>query len=105
MKINCISQYNHFPKSQDPNAPKVYNDGKIWEYLQEPGQGASALLIEPRSLQPEIYAALETEWWRFKYIFTHDSQLLSIAPNAAAHALLGIPTAYDSNGRIKKKEE
>ena len=82
MKINCISQYNHFPGSQDPNAPKVYNDGKIWEYLQEGGQGASALLIEPRSLQPEVYSMLETEWWRFKYIFTHDSQLLSIAPNA-----------------------
>ncbi len=82
MKINCISQYNHFPGSQDPNASKVYNDGKIWEYLQEGGQGASALLIEPRSLQPDIYSILETEWWRFKYIFTHDSQLLSIAPNA-----------------------
>lgn len=27
------------------------------------------------------------------------------AAHAAAHALLGIPTAYDSNGRIKKKEE
>lgn len=27
------------------------------------------------------------------------------AAHAAAHALLGIPTAYDSNGRIKKNEE
>lgn len=83
MKINCISQYNHFPGSQDPNAPKVYNDGKIWEYLEEPGQGASALLIEPRPLQPELYRALETKWWKFTHIFTHDSQLLAIAPNAA----------------------
>ena len=85
IKIKCHSQYNHFPNHNAEGKDKAFelwNDGKIWEYLNENKEGGSALLIEPRPLQYETYKFLETRYDRFKYIFTHDSQLLAQAPNA-----------------------
>lgn len=85
LKIRLHSQYNHFPHliaEGGERAVEMYNDGKIWEAFQSKPHGECALLIEPRPLQPETYKMLETKYKRFQYIFTHDSQLLAIAPNA-----------------------
>ena len=85
LKIKLHSQYNHFPHliaERGEKAVEMYNDGKIWEAFQSEPHGECALLIEPRPLQPETYKMLETHYDRFNWIFTHDSQLLRIAPNA-----------------------
>lgn len=84
MDINMISQYDHFPNRTDPDSPiKMYVDGKIWEAFEErPNRTDCLMLIEPRSLQEENYRVAMLKYDRFKYIFTHDSQLLSFAPNA-----------------------
>lgn len=85
MKIKLHSQYNHFPycrTDHDDYDLELWNDGKIWEYLDKYSKKASALMIEPRSLQPENYLLLETTYDKFDTIFTHDSQLLSLLPNA-----------------------
>ena len=85
IRIKLISQYNHFPHliaEGNETAITMYNDGHIWEAFQEKPHGECALLIEPRPLQPDTYKMLETKYNRFSHIFTHDSQLLAIAPNA-----------------------
>ena len=85
IKIKLHSQYNHFPHliaEGNETAITMYNDGHIWEAFQEKPHGECALLIEPRPLQPDTYKMLETKYNRFSHIFTHDSQLLAIAPNA-----------------------
>lgn len=85
MKIKLYSQYDHFPHYHPEDGEsfvEIYNDGKIWEAFASRPNGECALLIEPRPLQEENYKMLETKYARFKYVFTHDSQLLRIAPNA-----------------------
>ena len=85
-KIILHSQYNHFPNhiTNDPNEAflELWNDGKIWEYIQKGGTRGSALLIEPRCLQNMTYELVEKEYQRFDNIFTHDTQLLTTLPNA-----------------------
>lgn len=87
MKVKLYSQYNHFPghiaAPEEPAALELWNDGKIWEYIDRGfARGGSALLIEPRSLQPQTYRLVENYYHRFDNIFTHDSQLLAELPNA-----------------------
>lgn len=85
--IRMISQYNHFPtQTADPNdmtAPRMYVDGKIWQAMEESKEDTDLLMfIEPRSLQKDNYEWAMLNYNRFRYIFTHDSQLQSFAPNA-----------------------
>jgi hypothetical protein len=87
MRILLHSAYNHFPNKRhedNPSEPaiEIYNDGHIWHAYGTEPHGEAALLIEPRPLQESTYNKLETEYDRFSKIFTHDSQLLAIAPNA-----------------------
>ena len=85
LKIRMISQHDHFPHhnaTKKDKAPRMYVDGKIWEAMEQEPQGDLLMLIEPRSLQPDNYDLAMMRYDRFRYIFTHDSQLLSFAPNA-----------------------
>lgn len=41
-----------------------------------------ALLIEPRSIQRDVYLKMKDNYKNFKYVFTHDSKLLKKLPNA-----------------------
>lgn len=86
MNIDVISPYNHFPHHHPKPGQeclRMYNDGAIFRALDEPKRSTDMLLlIEPRSLQPESYNMAMMHYDRFKCIFTHDSQLLSFAPNA-----------------------
>ena len=86
MKIKLHSQYNHFPKYHVDSGEvdlELWNDGKIWEYVEKwtPCKRGSALLIEPRPLQPQTYELVEKNYEKFDNIFTHDSQLLAMLPN------------------------
>ena len=85
MKLRMISQFDHFPghTTKDKSAPRMYVDGKIWEAMDDTEVLTDMLLlIEPRSIQPENYLLAMDHYNRFRYIFTHDSQLLRFAPNA-----------------------
>lgn len=85
-KVILHSQYNHFPghstNDQEEATMELWNDGKIWEYIQHGYSKGSALLIEPRCLQNMTYELVEKEYQRFDNIFTHDTQLLTTLPNA-----------------------
>lgn len=86
MKIKLYSQYDHFSRyavnTEEEADLVLYNDEQTWHAYDSRPRGESALLIEPRSIQPAVYHNLETRYERFETIYTHDSQLLAIAPNA-----------------------
>ncbi len=82
MRIKLYSPYHHFPNHEavdgEPYIP-CYNDFHVKDNLEP---NPIALLIEPRSLQPSIYSWIEQNYQKFKLVFTHDSILLSMLPNA-----------------------
>jgi hypothetical protein len=85
MKIKLYSPYNHF-KNHIPQEGEeyieCYNDAYAMKMRPINRDNSIALLIEPRPLQPSVYEFVEQHYDRFKYIFTHDSILLSKLPNA-----------------------
>lgn len=84
MNIDLRSPYNHFPHhrgEKNDGSLIMYCDGSIWEAMETEDESV-LLMIEPRSIQEENYHMAMEHYNRFKYIFTHDSQLLSFAPNA-----------------------
>ena len=82
LKIKMYSMYDHFPNHKavdgEPYIP-CYNDYHVYDKLEK---NAIALLIEPRSIQPDVYLWIEKNYKNFKFVFTHDSILLSCLPNA-----------------------
>lgn len=107
MKIKLHSQYHHFPNfetDQDDFDIELWNDGKIWEYIQNyPNVNhGSALLIEPRSLQAATYSLIESNYEKFENVFTHDSQLLSLLPNAQLILYWNEYLLVDKSNKINK---
>lgn len=81
MKINLFSLYDHFPNHHPvPFEPYIdmYND----EFVLQATEGSCALLVEPRSISAKAYEYVEQNYKQFKYVFTHDSQLLAMCDNA-----------------------
>lgn len=81
MKIKLYSHYDHFPNHKaTENEPciEMYNDN----FVMDSTEGSCALLIEPRSICPSAYEYVEQNFRKFRYVFTHDSQLLAKCDNA-----------------------
>lgn len=81
MNIKLHSWYNHFPNhSPVDGEPYIdcYNDCVILDEKDNIQPNSIALLIEPRPIIPDVYEWIEKNDTKFKYIFTHDSKLLSI---------------------------
>lgn len=102
MRLKMFSPYDHFPNHNyvegEPYIP-CYNDRYVMQKKIEPN--AVALLIEPRSLIPEMYTYIENHSDKFKLIFTHDSILLSMLPNTRPIIYGGI---WDTNDIPKTKD-
>lgn len=82
MKIKMHGAYDHFPNHNPlPFEPYIdcYNDWQIKNCIEP---NSIALMIEPRSLQPDNYKWLEKNYHKFRYVFTHDSKLLKKCDNA-----------------------
>lgn len=82
MRILMHGFYEHFPNHK-PIIGKpfinCYNDCFCAKKNTE--ENSIALLIEPRSIDPKGYLWIEDHPNQYKYIFTHDSELLKL-PNA-----------------------
>ena len=102
MKIKMHGMYDHFPNHNPlPFEPYIdcYND--VACFTEEIAPNSIALLIEPRSLQDTYkWLELKRNWRKFKYIFTHDSELLKTCKNAK-RILWG--RVYDTNDIPKTK--
>lgn len=82
MNLNCISSYDHFPNYHKVEGEPYLNCYNDWHCKKNKDPNSIALLIEPRSIQPDVYTWMENNYKNFKLVFTHDSILLSMIPNA-----------------------
>ena len=82
-RMKLVSYYTEYGNKEmwDSSSPvKCVCDEHIFSNVREGKQ--VMLLIEPRSIQPNVYEyALEVAD-QYEYVFTHDSQLLAVLPNA-----------------------
>ena len=77
-----------------------YDDSAILT-ANTPKEKSIALMIEPRSITPKGYAAIENGYWaHFKYVFTHDSKLLAEIPNAR-YLEVGAVWSYSDEPKTK----
>lgn len=82
IRLKMHAMYDHFPDHNPVEGePYIdcYSDSHVRECVSE-GKNI-ALLLEPRSMIGEYYDYVLTHYTQFRYIFTHDSQLLRL-PNA-----------------------
>ena len=83
VKIKMHAMYDHFPELNPTNRlePHIdcYSDMHVFD-CKKPGANI-ALLLEPRSMIEKSYEFVYDHPDYFRYIFTHDSQLLNL-PNA-----------------------
>lgn len=82
IKIKMHAMYDHFP-DHNPVEGEPYIDCYADTYVRNciNDENNIALLLEPRSMIGDAYDYVLTHYKQFKYIFTHDSQLLRL-PNA-----------------------
>lgn len=81
MKLDSPYEYYDNKEMWDNNSEVVcYVDTHIREVVEPKNQ--VAMLIEPRSIQRDVYLTAKQKAPLFKYIFTHDSKLLKEIPNA-----------------------
>lgn len=108
MKINLRSQYDQFTAGRKPQYFEWSREPqRITCYINEyartvdtPAETSIAIIIEPRSILPEIYPWIENNAHRFKYIFTHDDTLLKALPNTKVLLFGGV---WDSAPEEKTK--
>ena len=83
IKIKMHAMYDHFPELNPINRLEPYIDCYSDMYVfdcKKPGANI-AMLLEPRSMIAKSYEYVYDHPEYFRYIFTHDSQLLTL-PNA-----------------------
>ena len=82
-KMRLISQYTDYGRKDfwDKDSPvKCVVDEQIFANKREGKQ--VMLLIEPMSIQRNVYEYALKVANEYEYVFTHDSQLLAVLPNA-----------------------
>lgn len=78
--VSYYTQYGDINNWDSSSPVKCVCDEHIFSNAREGKQ--VMLLIEPKSIQPNVYEyALEVAD-QYEYVFTHDSQLLAVLPNA-----------------------
>ena len=101
MKITLHSEYPNFTVGQKPKLIEwTQEEAPIHAYvnhyvsrLSHNDRKAIAILLEPRSIEPRTYDYMEQYHDRFRYVFTHDSELLKL--DNARPLLIGGVWAYD----------
>lgn len=79
MNISMHAMYDHFPEHHPvPGEPciEMWSDSHVFG-LKE-GQKNVALLLEPKSMLGDAYEFVKVNANSFRYIFTHDSELLAL---------------------------
>ena len=82
-RMKLVSHYTNYGCGElwDGTSPvKCVCDDWVLKNKREGKQ--VALLIEPRPIQPSVYEYMLTHYNEYEYVFTHDSQLLAVLPNA-----------------------
>ena len=78
MRVKVHSIYDQFTHHRAVDGEPYVDLYVDYNCLKEPIQDNSiAVLIEPRSIQPQVYKWMEENYSKFAYVFTHDSILLN----------------------------
>ena len=83
--LKLVGPYEHYgnPDMWDKDSPiQCVVDACIYANKETDPNKQVMLLVEPRSIQPNVYDYVLKVADRYKYIFTHDSKLLKDLPNA-----------------------
>lgn len=75
----------------------IYVDAKIYEEVKPL---SCAMLIEPRSIQPDVYKYIEQNHNKFRVIFTHDSKTIQL-PNARQIYFGGVYPSRSETAKTK----
>lgn len=82
MRVKVHSIYNQFPNHREVVGEPFINLYVDTNCMNEEIESNSiAVLIEPRSIQPNVYKWMEQNYEKFRYVFTHDSWLLQKCNN------------------------
>lgn len=112
IKINLHSLYDNFTLGQKPKYIEWVKDGSgafdIYsdDFVKDAPEGSCVLMIEPRCIPTfhgtpyDRYAYVTRNYKEFKYIFTHDTHLLTL-PNAKPIIWGGV---YEFNDVPKTKD-
>ena len=78
MRLEVYSHYS-FPKQwgDAPGTIPIYID----DWITKANKKGIAILVEPRSIYPGVYEHIKSHYNDFKYVFTHDEEILKL-PNA-----------------------
>lgn len=82
-RMRLVSHYSNYGSGEmwDTSSPiKCVCDSFVFSNKREGKQ--VALLIEPKPIQTGVYEYMLTHYNEYEYVFTHDSQLLAVLPNA-----------------------
>lgn len=78
-------------------------DACIWANQEKDPNKQVMLLVEPRSIQPNVYDYAVRVAHKYKYVFTHDSKLLKELPNAKPLIWSSVWCRYDTKPEEKTK--
>lgn len=93
IKLNFYSDYPHynhlFPPTEfewvtdGSGIANVFNDWRVINHNNiSHDKKHIAMIIEPRTIQPDVYEYMESHWKEFDLVFTHDEWLLHISNNS-----------------------
>lgn len=104
MRIRLRSMYDSFPEKYGESEKQInfYVDNYVCD-LDGPDKGidnAIALMVEPRSIVPGAYDWIESNYDKFRYVFTFDSTLLKL-PNAKRLIYGQITAEYPNTPKTK----
>lgn len=102
-KYNLFSQYPQCNHLHPPTVMEWVKDGSglidffVDDHCKETGTGKRkvAMLIEPRSIQPEMYEWMLYHYKEFDIIFTHDMEILKYCINARPINFMNWYESYD----------
>lgn len=82
MRVKVHSIYNQFTHHREVEGEPYINLYVDTNCINEEIESNSiAVLIEPRSIQPNVYKWMEQNYEKFTYVFTHDTWLLNKCNN------------------------
>lgn len=86
----------------------IFTDNELDKVLIDSSPNKYALLLEPRALVPSVYENIIKLEEHFKYIFTHDSQLLARNGKYVPYLFGGLwadPKKIDEYKQVKRKRK
>ena len=103
-KYNLYSKYPQCNHIHKPTVMEWVTDGSgLIDFFVDDaartytgtGKKRVAIMVEPRSIQPEMYEYMKFNYMNYHVLFTHDLELLQLCPNARPINFMNWYESYD----------